>query len=246
MAGTDQWTVTGTILSTQDDGVKKLNFGSGFYSPVTKGGNISQAINTVVGQSYTISFYLNKKNDNVADGYAGVELVGTDNAVISFTGLNTSQGATTGFQLYSYTFLATADSYFIRPTFGANIEGTITGLIVNIGYEPKLWTMAPDELFTGNTRVDINGITVNQVVDGVETGRTKMTPDRFAGYFDVDGSGFIDETKGSPDEVFRMDKDEFVMKKAVVKEEITMGTLKQKNIISTAFTGSIWISNNTE
>jgi len=57
-----------------------------------------------------------------------------------------------------------------------------------------------------------------------------MTPEKFAGYYDVDGDGVIDETNNSPDEVFRMDKDEFVMKKATVKEEITMDTVKIINV----------------
>ncbi|MDO7487051.1 hypothetical protein Q5O89_16910 [Peribacillus frigoritolerans] len=245
-ANTDFWTITGTVKTTQDDSVKQLGFGSGWYAPVGTGGTISQTINTLEGQSYTISFYMKKIIDNASNGWAGVDLVDENNAKVTFMGLGAGEGTTNGYERYVYTFKATANTYVIRPTLGANADAVITGLMVNIGYEPLQWTMATGELYNTNIKMDMNGITVNQILNGIEVGRTKMTPTKFAGYYDVDNSGSIDESTGSVDEVFRMDKDEFVMKKATVKQEITMGTLKAIDIQSTAFTGWVWVSNKTE
>ena len=70
-----------------------------------------------------------------------------------------------------------------------------------------------------------------------------MTPEKFAGYYDTNGDGVVDETKGSVDEVFRMDQDEFVMKKANVKQEIAMGGIKIV-LVSGTYNGWAFVATN--
>jgi hypothetical protein len=245
LAGTDFYTVTGSMLTSQADDLKQLGFASGFYNPLGVGGAIKQRFETIPGQFYTISFKMNKTNDSTIDGWAGVDLLNSAGAKVVFIGSSRGAGITDGYKTFEYSFQATEEFYFVNVTMGKDIEATVTGLMVNLGYLPLMWTMATGELYTANTKADINGFQVSQIANGKEVGRTLMSPTKFAGYYDVDENGNIDMATGSPDEVFRMDKDEFVMKKATVKSEITMGTLKAISVQSDTFSGWVFVSNKT-
>jgi hypothetical protein len=123
------------------------------------------------------------------------------------------------------------------------IEGEIifSGVMLNLGVLPLQWSHSAGEIYNTNIHMDKDGIRVSQIEDGQITNYTVMTPTKFAGYYDVDGDGRIDQTLNSVDEVFRMDKDEFVMKKAVVKEEITLKPIKMQVVNEGGYYGVAFI-----
>ncbi|AYP68602.1 carbohydrate binding domain protein [Exiguobacterium phage vB_EalM-132] len=109
-------------------------------------------------------------------------------------------------------------------------EVEFTGAMLNVGDVAYQWQQNTRESHNATIRQDITGIKVfKNNADGTIESMTAMTPDKFAGYYDTNQDGIIDTNKDSVDEVFRMDKDEFLMKKAVVKDEITMGNIKIVN-----------------
>lgn len=253
-SGTDFWKpyepvaggATYPLLTLQNDELDRLGFSSGFVSYKSSSGQyITQDVTTVIGQTYTFAYYLNKTVDNATNGYAGIDVVDANGTTVRWLGLGTGSGVTDGYERYEYTFVAQTSFYTIRATCGGNAEAIWTGLMFNIGDQPYQWSMHPQEVYNTNIQMDLNGIKVVQLDGGVASGLTVMTPTRFAGYYDVDGNGVVDQSVGSPDEVFRMDKDEFVMKKATVKQEITMGTIKVIEINSNASTGWAFVSNKT-
>ncbi|MFS0905815.1 poly-gamma-glutamate hydrolase family protein [Priestia aryabhattai] len=252
----DFWTLSsgGFVPTIQNNELDELGYSSGFATSLTKSGYIMQDVYTTIGQQYTFSYYLNKTIDNATNGFAGVDIVDGAGVTLKFLGKGTNGGVTDGYEFYTYTFTALTSVTKIRVTGGTNAEAIFTGLMFNIGDQPLQWSMHPQEIYNTNIRMDLNGIHVVQMepVDSTNptgdkkvVGFTVVRPDRFAGYYDVDGDGIVDETVGGTDEVFRMDKDEFVMKKANVKEEITMGTIKVIKISSTASTGWAFVSNQT-
>ncbi|MGG1916055.1 poly-gamma-glutamate hydrolase family protein [Priestia megaterium] len=243
-ASADFWTISGTqFQSIQTDELAQLGFNSGFYSPVGAGGWMSQDVYTTVGQVYTFSVYMKKPIDSSTNGYAGVDILDQNGTKLVFVGKGTGNGVTNGYQQFVYTFTAMTPIHTIRLTVGSGAEATFSGTMFNIGDVALQWSLASGELYNTNVQMNMNGLKVNQVENGIEKGFTVMTPDKFAGYYDMDNNGSIDETPGSQDEVFRMDKDEFVMKKATVKEEITMGTVKIVKISSTGTNGWAFVSN---
>lgn len=118
---------------------------------------------------------------------------------------------------------------------------TYSGIMLNRGISALQWTMAPGEVYNTSIRMDQKGLKVSKIDNGKETKFTMMTPDRFAGFYDVDGDGVIDSNEDSPDEVFKMAEDKFVMKKAVVKNEIVMGGLKAQYVVTATNQGWAFI-----
>lgn len=243
LSNTDHWVVVGDIVSIRSEEVEREGFASAFSNPVGVKGNIRQWVFTEIGTYYTISFKMKKDIDASTLAEAGVFVIDENENVINWTGLNSNEGTTNGFKRYYYTFKATTSRTKIQVQVGQNASAVIGGIMLNIGFEPLQWSMANGEIYNTNVSFDINGIRVTQFNGATETGRTVMTPQKFAGYYDVDGNGRVDESNNSPDEVFRMDKDEFVMKKAVIKEEITMGKLKLVSITSPSVNGWAWVPN---
>lgn len=252
-SGYDFWTpytsasVKYPLGTMQNEELDKLGFSSGFVTYKTSTTQyLRQEVPTVIGQQYTFSFYLNKTADASTNAHAGVDILQSDGTtMIRWLGLGANSGTTNGYQKFEHTFTAVTSTTIISLTGGANAEAVWTGVMFNIGDQPFQWSMHPQEVYNTNIQMDLNGIKVVQLDGGVPSGLTVMTPSRFAGYYDVDGNGTVDTTVGGVDEVFRVDKDEFVMKKAVVKEEITMGTIKVIKIQSTASTGWAFVSNKT-
>lgn len=242
-ANTDNWQVTGAIKCIRGGELKQLGFEAGFTSEFGYPAVLEQTFFTMKDQHYTLSFYLKKDKDAAANADAGIAVLQKDGSAIGFVGKQSGLGITNGFEKYVFTFQATSDQMEIKLVFNHEAQAVITGVMLNIGYEPLQWSMATGELYNTNIQMDINGIKVIQTQDGIEVGRTVMTPEKFAGYFDQDGDGLIDEGIGSADEVFRMDKDEFVMKKAVIKEDLALGTVKIIDVKSPLTTGWAFVSN---
>lgn len=224
--GMNSWDIETTpLMAVRNDDLKASGITNAFYSAVNDSGKISQDINVFAGQAYTLSAFIRKVGDDVADAEATIAIY-DDGVRITDIGLGNSLGPSNGFERFYVTYTPISNNITIEIHAGSKVDATFTGIMLNLGYVPFEWTTATGEMYNTNVKVDMNGLQVNQIENGVETGRTVMTPTKFAGYRDVDSNGVIDETKNSKDEVFRMDEDEFVMKKAVAREEITMGSIK--------------------
>lgn len=231
----DFWTTNNSsrITTTSNDALASLGLPTGFYFPefgTTGDRYIYQEVDVIPNEPYTISWYINKLNGAAADGTTKQDFVvqiidpSTGSAL---TGAALWQKeSTNGYERKFFTFTPTIDRIRVRVFGYYAAEGTVAGLMLNKGTNPYQWTMANGELYNTNVHFDINGIKVIQKADNKEIQRTVMTPDKFAGYYDTNADGVMDTANGSVDEVFRMDKDEFVMKKATVREEITMGQVK--------------------
>lgn len=241
-SGTSFWNLTDTMSTVQNDELSQLGFGSGWFSPLGTTGYIEQNVFTTVGQVYTLSIYVKKTVDNTSSAWAGMDLYDQLNNKVTFVGFGNGQPSN-GFKKLVYSFTATTPTHKLRVTCGANAEAIISGIILNVGDIPLQWSMAAGEIYNTNIKMDANGIQVSHYDNGVVQSKTVMTPDNFAGFYDNNGDGVIDETPNSIDEVFRMDRDEFVMKKTRAKEEITMGTVKIVKIASTSKNGWAFVSN---
>lgn len=244
---TKGWTLTGTVGTVNDSSLSQYGYDSGFASTLGVAGSIYQMPYTIVDQSYTISFWIRKNTESSTTLSAiKVSVLDSTDAEIVVLGKLSGSGVMEEYEKITHTFVATSSKTKVKIEFEQNAGGVVSGLMLNIGLVGLQWSMAPGELYNTNIKMDKNGITVNNFTDGVEVGRTVMTPDKFAGYYDIDGSGVIDDSNNSPDEAFRLDKDEFIMKKAVVRNEITMGTVKIVNVENVGgFTGWAFTGNKT-
>lgn len=240
-AGFDFWTKTGTIEIRQNVGLDVLGYGSGFYAEKGKNGTAYQTIPVTPNRPYTLTVVMDKSVDNATNGHAIVEVF-DDATLLKQLGKVSGSGVTIGYETFTYTFIPKTTVVKININVGINAVATVTGLMLNVGDQPLQWTMAHGEIYNTNVRFDMKGIKVSKIEDDKESKFTVMTPDKFAGYYDVNGDGIIDSNNGSVDEVFRMDEDSFIMKKAVVKEEVAMGTVKIINISTTANKGWAFIA----
>jgi phage replication-related protein YjqB (UPF0714/DUF867 family) len=242
-SGFDFWTPSGYEETIQTDELAQLGFGSAFYCPITHSMTMTQDVYTIVGQVYSFSYYLKKLIDSGTNSYARVDILDQLGNVVATLGYASGTGITNGFEKLTATFTATTSLHTIKYTTGSGSESIATGFMFNIGEIPLNWSLSVGEMYNANVKTNENGIKVNNVVNGEERGFTVMTPSKFAGYFDVDNNGVIDETPNSVDEVFRIDGDEFVQKKAVIKEELTMGLIKVVRIESSTSNGWAFVGN---
>lgn len=243
LAGLMYWTKTGDgdVSPTNTPDLTALGYHSGFLFDSTGTGNLTlkQDIAVVQGRPYTVSYAVRALN---ATGNMIVRVLNaTTGAVIATSPVPTS-APLSGFENYSFTIdEMPATQITLEVIAPQGKQAIVTGLMVNIGTVAFSWTTAVGELYNTTIKMDLQGLRVSQLEDNLETGFTVMTPVKFAGYYNA--TGIINENTGSADEVFRMDKDEFVMKKANVKEEITMGTVKLIKIDTTARKGWAFVPN---
>jgi phage minor structural protein len=222
-----------------------LGFGSGFYFPYhgTSPRYITQEVNVVSGNPYTLSWFVNKTNSDPATNNAGafyvqvLEYDASGNTLYTMSYRYGSEVTTNGYEEHFETFTPVTNKITVRLYAYQNVDATATGLMLNVGDVPLQWTMAPGEIYNTNVRMDMKGLKVSKFEGEKETKFTVMTPERFAGFYDVNGDGVIEDYDGSPDEVFKMDEDSFIMKKAVIKEEQSMGPMKIIKIESASNTG---------
>jgi phage minor structural protein len=229
----------GNLLTITNSEIEQLGYTMAWYSPSSMLTKLNQTLYTTVGQTYTLSFLMNVRSGTE---YAGVDIINQLGDNVAFVGKEVGS-LTNGYERFTFTFTAETNVHTISIDIGASNEVVLTALMLNIGERALQWAMHPEENYNTVFQSDLNGVKVNRLENGVVKGFTRMSPDRFAGYYDVDNSGVIDESKNSPDEVFRVDGDEFVQKKAVVKEEITMGTIKIVKINSSTTQGWAFVSN---
>ncbi|MFQ3543663.1 hypothetical protein Q7A53_06225 [Halobacillus rhizosphaerae] len=215
-SGTDFWTATGYVETVQSLELDSVGAKSAFF---LKNGTISQKVQINEKYPYTISAIV--KKGSAGTGYLKIS---DSNTTQTYT-INANQSY--DFELIQITMKPVSKEITIEINGDTASNGvTFTSIMLNIGDVALQWSTSTGEFYNTNVQMDINGIKVIQIDNNIATGFTVMTPEKFAGYFDVNQDGVIDETKNSPDEVFRMDRDEFVMKKMVAKEEMTMGSIK--------------------
>jgi chromosome segregation ATPase len=247
-AGFEFWNPTnGSKISPISNGdLDKIGFGSGFVAynhTATK--TLEQYVDVQIGKDYTVSCTILKE---VTNGTSNdwILLQAYENGV-KVAECGTGSGKTTnGFEQFEATFKATSAQVRILVTFGSLAEGIMTGVMMNVGNSKLQWSMARGEMYNSAVKMDIKGIRVSQIEGEKETAFTVMTPQRFAGYYDVNGDGIIDDSDDSIDEVFKMSEDKFVMKRAVVKEEIVMGSFKIQELQTTTNRGWAFLPNSTE
>lgn len=231
--GTDFWTASGTgsIRSVTSDELERLGFNSGFEIAAA---TLKQEVAVLPNRWYSLSFFYKKP---LTDSSLKITVTDADTGTMNIKTHTVAAGTTTdGYQKIELTFVPGATRIMIDVT-GTGSAVTVSALMLNIGDVPFAWTTASGEVYNTNVKMDLNGLRVQQTEDGFTTHYTEMTPQRFAAFYDSDNDGIIDMTPGSVDEVFRMDRDEFVMKKANVKEEITLGGMKIIRIASDGHDG---------
>lgn len=242
LAKLEGWTVSGngTISATGNPELDGLGYHSGFLIDATGVGvtKMSQDVAVIAGKDYTLSYAL--RNVNATGNVVVRVLDAVSGAVIATVDAYSETGAGVYGNRHK-TFTPTTNQLRIEVSAPTGKSAIITALMLNIGTVAFSWTTAVGELYNTTIKMDLNGLRVSQYEASKETGFTVMTPEKFAGYYNE--SGLVNENTGSADEVFRMDKDEFVMKKANVKEEITMGPIKVIEVNETSRKGWAFVPN---
>lgn len=234
------WTQTlpAQMSTVSNNALDVLGFGKGFYFPPNASfGNarITQDIYVTAGQPYTLSWYANKTNNTANDdGAVWVEFLEGVSTVKSTKYLGSD--VTKGFEQRTHTWIPKSNVITVRISVNKLADITISGLMMNIGDVPLQWSMATGEIYNTNIRMDVNGIKVSQIVNGVDRGYTQITPQEFAGYYDLDGDGTYEK-------VFYLQEDETVSKKFRAKDEFTMGGVKIIKIESTSNKGWAFVQN---
>uniref|UniRef100_UPI00047D3ECC hypothetical protein n=1 Tax=Bacillus sp. UNC41MFS5 TaxID=1449046 RepID=UPI00047D3ECC len=230
-AGTDLWTISGTMNTLQNQELEQLGFGSGFYSALNTGGYIEQRIPTHVGETYSLSFWMKKSVDNATNGWAGIDVY--ENGVKkAFIGRGSAGGVTSGYELGLYTFSTQYSEITIRITVGSSADAIISGLMLNVGEDALQWQHANGEIYNTNVQMNLNGI---KVINGQTQGYTIMSPQEFSGYALVEGT---------MQRVFTLNGDTTEVTKIDIDKEINMSPLKVIPIVSTASNGWAWIPSN--
>lgn len=222
-AGMDFWqytTANTNVQTVMNEALASMGFGCGFFFPAdgtSKG--ISQTINLVAGETYTLGWYTQR----ASAGSFTIDIL-QDTTVIAST---TDSSAVGGGYVGSYlTFSPTTQSVTVRFTASGTTEITLTGVMLGIGDLPTQWTLATGELYNAYVRVDDSGLLVLGLDDdGNIESKTVMSPTEFAGYYDENRDGNFER-------VFWLNKDETVTKKLRALDEITMGSIKIVRVTS--------------
>ena len=119
-----------------------------------------------------------------------------------------------------FTFKAiTSEIYLLLEQYESPADTIGTGLMLNQGDIPMSWQSHPTEMYNANTKIDMNGVTVNRMDGDVKVGYTAMTPSEFAGYY-------RNPVTGQMERVFALNEDYTVTKKVIADKEINVGSLK--------------------
>lgn len=188
---------------------------------------LKQTFPTISGEKYTISYYYKKVNSSSSNGVYSYAKDEVNNADISGTG-HRILAVSNGYQYYSYTFTAVSSKTSACFTIysNENNEVYLTKIMAHVGDTPLSWSLAPDELYNTNVSMSIDGLKVSQKdSNGNTIGYTIVSPDEFAGYYDIDANG-------SYERIFYLNEDATVSKRLAVTDAIIMGGLKAVNIKS--------------
>jgi hypothetical protein len=247
-SGTDFWTVTlnanGSVSTSQDPSLDQYGSFNGF---AINGGMIQQTVTVTPNVPYTLGVILNKGLSGDAyikldDGQGTHQILDFPNgtaypwptATIKQKNDGTSYAYVSPF---SINITPTSSSLTVTLYADAAVPATVfTCVMLNVGSQPFTWQQHMGEVYNANITFDENGIRVSHTdANGKLTNYTVMTPEKFAGYSDINGDGAIDDSTGSIDEIFRMDGDTFRMKSA------TIGAVKIVQVNSGGYNGIAFI-----
>ncbi len=215
-ANTDFWdTVNGDYIdSVTNNDLINLGLGSGFYfAPTTVDRELSQDIKVVPDEVFTLSWIINKTNTTGTLDSGAVWIKVVEGAVELDSVKYDTDYSTSGFSEQTFSFTPTTNEVTIQIIANQDAEAIVTGLMLHIGAVALQWTPAHGEIYNSNIRMDINGIRVSRLVNGIEMGYTLITPEEFAGYYD----GV---------KIFSLQEDETISKKFKAEDEISMGDIK--------------------
>ncbi|MCA1025792.1 hypothetical protein LCM23_06780 [Cytobacillus kochii] len=236
--GFESWqgVIGGRISTTTNNTLNSLGFGSAFFfkSTPTLSKYIYQLIDVVAGQPYTFSWNVNKIGSTGTGDSLHFQFKTEDNATTLLQKVYPNSSSTNGYEQDSITYTPDfTGRVSVRIYAFGDVEATITGLMVNLGSVPLQWTMATGEIYNTNVRMDINGIKVFQLENGVEKGFTQISSEEFAGFYDSDNNGTYEK-------VFYLKEDETVSKKFRANNEFTMGNIKIIKIDKSSNSGKGW------
>ncbi|WP_222124669.1 hypothetical protein, partial [Staphylococcus hominis] len=113
----------------------------------------------------------------------------------------------TGYDASHMTYTPQSDTITVRFIGYADVDATLTGIMLTIGDVPLQWSLATGEVYNTHIRMDVNGIRVSQLDENrKEIGYTQITPQEFAGYYDAEGNGSFQK-------IFYLNGEETVTKK---------------------------------
>jgi hypothetical protein len=128
---------------------------------------IYQRFNTVVGQTYTVSFYAEANQAKALDTQIGIENI----QVVSLN-------KTPGFKRYSFTFTATSTNHvFIAYTKASAGTFYLGRIMVTQGATLQEYRKATSEIYSTNVKIDIDGIEIAS--SGTNT-KTQISSEGFA------------------------------------------------------------------
>lgn len=202
-------------VTIQNAQIEALGLSSG-WKTISNSAYLRQNIKINPNKKYTISGFISKQSNTSA----GIKIYRPTPS--SETDLIKHFQFTTNAYNYDYfffTFETSLTEICISLEGGSAVGAVFTGLMMNQGEIPMSWQSHPTEMYNANTKIDMNGITVNRMDGDTKVGYTAMTPQEFAGYY-------RNPTTGQMERVFALNEDYTVTKKVIADNEVNVGSLK--------------------
>ena len=191
----NDWSYTGYVSAEQSaEAVNNTVSGSMFC---ISDGTLSQDIEVISGESYTISMKVKRNTDSRC--YACINNGG--NLIYIF-----DEQTVSGWNDYLLTFEASGNS--ITAEFGTtNASLNIADIILVEGVKKANWTPAPNEIYTENVKIDRRGINITNSESATET--------------IIDHTQFA--VKHADEVVLTVNKDLTRLRRTEISEELTVG-----------------------
>ncbi|MFN7890247.1 MAG: DUF4347 domain-containing protein, partial [Pirellula sp.] len=170
------WARTGPTSDNAFGNAGRMTDGAYFYgfggNNVANGGTLSQTINTVVGQTYTLSFDLSRQHNVPADqsvGQLGLQVLDGTTALVN----QQAQINPYGKQIYNYTFTATSNATTLlftdRSLFPTNADLDFDNVRVYAssgGNDTLIGGAGNDSLYGGGGNDTLDGGVGSDYIDG--------------------------------------------------------------------------------
>lgn len=217
--GTDFWAVTGSIDILQNSELEAKGAGSGFGM---KGTTLSQVVPVKAGM-HTVSVLVKKLS--AGTGYVKATYDNGKTKTISLVA-----GTALDYQMVSFNVEVEGSQIQLELQGTADSGIVYTSLMLNVGAIPLQWSNSSGEIYNANVQINGNGIKVS---NSQYQGYTSITPEEFAGYYEVDGVS---------EKVFSLNKDTTIIAKAEIKQEINMSPMKIVPIVSDTLKGWAFVA----
>lgn len=194
----DDWTHSGSICQSLQDTDTKNNTLSGACFQLGAA-TLSQDIAVIAGATYTLTFKMKK---TAVRGWVKIISGSTEYEIVNNT---TSESWTE----HSLTFVVPSNVITLEIYAYGNYL-YIADIILTEGSAKQRWTPAPNEIYTTDVKIDRNGIHITNTESETSTIINN-----------VEFAVLYKEAK-----VITVNKDTTILKKTVVKDEMTIGKLK--------------------